>query len=107
MAFEIYQSNKLPRGQSDLAKITSNGQLYLSNSHPVIERFNLLWDAETKRIGIHPKKYGTRIFSVNKGARATSIKALLEEYKIPYPQICKTVWDGDIYTMIVQIDEQK
>lgn len=99
MTFEFYKTKKLPRGQSDLAKLDSHGRLYLSNAHPLIERFELLWDKETNRIGISPQKRGTRIFTVNKGGRIASIKALLDEYKIPYPQVCKTAWDNKIYTI--------
>jgi len=100
MAFEIYQFGKMPRGRDNLAKLDAKGRLYLSNKYPGIWQFELLWDEETRRIGIQPKEDGPRRFNVNKGGKIASVKSLLDEKKIPYPQICETEWQEEILVIM-------
>src|SRR5262245_25249462 len=100
MAF-VHYNGKIGKASKDAVRIDGKGRVYIPNSHNVEGNFELLWDADTNRIGLHPQENGTRRLTDAKDGRISSIKGMLDELGIPYPQICPVAWDGDIYTLKV------
>lgn len=100
MAFKRY-SGKIGSASPDSVRIDGKGRAYIPSCHSLNGSYELLWDADTNRIGLHPQKVGTRKFTDAKGGVIVSFKSLLDDFQIPYPQLCNTAWDGEIFTLSV------
>jgi hypothetical protein len=105
MTFEQYHG-RLGVASENTIRIDKNGRIYVPASHGISGSFDLFWDAETSRIGIHPRKSGSRKFTPCRGGQIASLKGLLNEIGITYPQVCPVGMDGDFYTIKVTTNQR-
>lgn len=101
MAFKRWQGKRRRASREDV-RINAKGRVYIPSFYNFEGRYELLWDEERLMIGLHPQPSGTRKSTPCKDGVIVSFKSMLDELDITYPQICKTSFEGEILTLIVE-----
>ncbi len=110
--FQPVRSSDSGRGVPTL-RILSGGRLVL-NAAGVrllagVEHVRLLWDADTKRIGIAPASESSAdTFKVSRAASQATItsKEFVDHYVLPHGQRMRLELDGDIYVASTETPAQ-